>query len=329
MNIKDIRKFDLNLLVVFDVILKERSIAAAAQRLGLSQSAASHALARLRRLVGDELFMRDASGVHPTARALELATPVQQALGAIAEALVSRDFVPAQAARTLTIAASDYTCMLIVPRLIERITVAAPGIDLRVVPAGRLDVIRQLDDARIDLAIGWFAAVPARFGRATLLEEDYVFIVRSGHPLLTGGATSERILGYPHVVVDYTGNADNLIDGFFPERGVLRRVHMEKAVLEAQRGGAIGRIAARVPNFGVVPEVVTHTDLVASLPRRIALDLCDRHRVELIEPPLATTPVAVEVLWHWRSDVDRGVHWLREQIGQAASDDSRQRVAGR
>jgi len=328
MNIKDIRKVDLNLLVVFDVILKERSIAAAAARLGLSQSATSHALARLRKLIGDELFTRDAGSVHPTARALELAAPVQQALAAIAGALVSHEFVPALAARTLTVAASDYSCMVIVPRLIERLAVAAPGVDLRVVPAGRLDVIRQLDDARIDLALGWFAVVPGRFGRTTLIEEDYVFIVRTGHPLLAAEGTPAQILGYPHVVVDYTGNAEDLIDGFFPERGVLRRVHLERAVLEAPRHGAIGRIAARVPGFAVVPAVVTRTDLIASLPRRLALDLCDKHRVVLIEPPMGSNPVAVEMLWHWRSEVDPGIHWLREQVRQAAIDDPRENAGG-
>jgi len=321
MNVKDIRKFDLNLLVVFDVILKERSTVVAGERLGLSQSAVSHALARLRRLIGDELFTRDDLGLQPTARAIELATPVQQALGAIAEALVSREFIPAQAARTLTVAASDYSCTVIIPRLIERIAAAAPNVDLRVVPASRLDVIRQLDEARIDVAIGWFAAVPARFGRATVVEEDWVFIARTHHPLLAGEVSQSRILSYPHIVVDYTGNADNLIDGFFPERGVLRRVHIERVVLEApRREGRTGRIAVRVPSFATVADVVAQTDMIASLPRRLAASMCGRHRVVLIEPPGDTSTVDVEILWHWRSEVDPGVRWLRAQIAHAATE---------
>ena len=320
MNVTKLRRLDLNLLVVFDVIMKERSIASAAKRLQLSQSALSHALARFRKVMRDQLFIREGGAMWPTARAVALAPIVRQALDSIVSALEPAAFVPAHAARTFTIGASDYSCIVLVPRLVEAIAKAAPDIDLCVVPANRLDVIRQVDDGRVDLAIGWFGAVPARFGRITLFDEDYVFVVRTGHPLLSGELTPERALGFPHVVVDYTGNEEHLIDGFLAERGVLRRVHVEQAILAASRHpGRQPRIAVKVPTFGSVADLVARTDMVATLPRRLAGDAQGLHRVSALEPPFPIVPVAIEALWHWRTESDAGVVWLREQIKAVAA----------
>jgi DNA-binding transcriptional LysR family regulator len=321
LNNMHLRKFDLNLLVVFDVIMKERSIVGASERLSLSQSAVSHSLGRMRKLVGDELFVRDTEGMRPTARALELAVPVQQALARIEAALGSEEFVAERAARTFVIAASDYSCTLIVPRLIGRMAKIAPDIDLYILPANRLDVIRQLDDGRIDLAIAWFAAVPERFGRAKLVDENDVFLVRKGHPLTTGEPTVAGVLGYPHVVVDYMGNAERLTDGFFLERGALRRVTIDRSVIEAtRRFGEHGRIAVKVPAFGSVPPIIARTDMIACVPRRLAAELSAIHGLVPLEPPYDTPPVTVEVVWHQRMQPDPGVTWLRQEVESVAAD---------
>lgn len=319
MNPLQLRNFDLNLLVVFAEIMKERSISGAAERLSLSQSAVSHALRRLRKLLHDEVFIRDVVGMRPTARALELALPVQRALDGIEIALTSQEFAPERAARTFTIAASDYSCMLLIPRLLGRLALTAPEVDLCVVPTSRLDVILQLDEGRIDLAIAWFAAVPERFGRAKLVDENYVFVVRAGHPLTSGKLTATRALSYPHVVVDYVGKVDNLVDGFLPEHGVMRRVHMDRAVLEApQRLQRQGRVAVKVPNFCNVPPIVACTDTIASIPRRLAADMGSTYKLVVMEPPFDMTPVAVEAIWHRRMETDPAVTWLREQVKLAA-----------
>jgi DNA-binding transcriptional LysR family regulator len=316
-----LRKFDLNLLVVFDIIMKERSIVGASERLNLSQSAVSHSLGRMRKLVGDELFVRDTEGMCPTARALELAVPVQQALARIEAALGSEEFVAERAARTFVIAASDYSCTLIVPRLVERMAKVAPDIDLYILPANRLDVIRQLDEGRIDLAIAWFAAVPERFGRAKLVDENDVFLVRKGHPLTTGEPTVAGVLCYPHVVVDYLGNAERLADGFFLERGVLRRVTIDRSVIEApRRFGERGRISVKVPAFCNVPPIIARTDMIACVPRRLAAELSATHGLVLLEPPYDIPPVAVEAVWHQRTEPDPGVTWLRQQVESVAAE---------
>ena len=314
-----LRNFDLNLLVVFDAILKERSIVAASERLGLSPTAVSHALARLRRALGDDLFVREAKAMRPTARALELMPAVQRALSGLELALETREFDPRRSPRTFFVGASDYSCTLLIPRLIERLATSAPSVDVAVVPANRVDMIRQLDEGRVDLVIAWFAAVPERFGRMKLLDESYVLAVRKGHPLTRGRPTPARVLKFGHVIVDYVGNADNLVDGFLPEYGVMRRVQIDRAVLEApQRLGASTRIAARVPSFCNIPAVLARSDLVASVPRRLIGELSSPYRIVVLEPPFDSAAVAVEAIWHRRTEADPGAIWLRRHIESIA-----------
>jgi DNA-binding transcriptional LysR family regulator len=321
LNSVHLREFDLNLLTTFDVIMSERSIAGASERLKLSQSAVSHALGRMRKLVGDELFTREADGMRPTPRALQLAMPVRKALSDIEAAITSKSFVPEHSARTFVIGASDYSCTLIIPRLVARLAQTAPGIDIYVVSLNGLDVIRQLDERRVDMAISWFAAVPERLGRAKLLEENYVLVVRKGHPLATGEVTVSRVLSHPHVVVDYLGNGERLTDGFFSERGILRRVHMERAVIEApQRLGQYGRIAVKVPSFSNAASIIMRTEMVVSIPRRLAREMCEVHDLTALEPPFDNAPVAVEAVWPRGTSTDPAQDWLRKQVELVTAD---------
>jgi DNA-binding transcriptional LysR family regulator len=319
MNTVQLRRLDLNLLVVFDAIYRERSIAATSLRLKLSQSAISHALGRLRRALGDELFIRDAGGMRPTDRAMELAAPIQSALTRIETALASEDFHPQRSSRTFVLAASDFACATLTPLLIERLVSAAPGIDVSIIPANRGDWVRLLDEGRIDLAIAWFAVVPERFGRSSLLEDDYVFVVRQGHALVGAAATTEDVLRFRQVIVNYLGNEDGVVDGFLPDRGLTRRVHMERVALEAvQRLGRGARIGARVPHAWCVPQILARTDFVASLPRRVALQFRDLFGLAVVEPAEVASPIACEVIWNRSAESDAGLQWLRKQLEGAA-----------
>jgi DNA-binding transcriptional LysR family regulator len=310
-----LRNFDLNLLVVFDAVLKERTIAAASVRLSLSQSAISHALSRLRRSVGDELFVREANRMRPTPKALELARPVQKALARIRSALAAEEFKPETSTRTFIVAASDYFCSLLLAPLLARIAAAAPSVDLAIVPLNRDNVIEELDECMVDIAVGWWGAVPERFGRSRLLREDLVLVARKGHPLVDGDVTPGRVLEYGHVVVNYRGSDDGLVDGFVSERGVLRRVHVELAALEApQRLGREARIAVRVPTFSCVPDLLLRTELVASMPRRLAQRFATQLDLVSIASPFESNTVAVEAIWHRQCEADKGVTWLRGQI---------------
>jgi DNA-binding transcriptional LysR family regulator len=314
-----LRNFDLNLLLVFDAVFEEHSIAAASERLSLSQSAVSHALRRLRRALSDELFVREADGMRPTPKARLFALSVRNALDRIGRALGGEPFDPARAIRSFAIGASDHASTTIIPRLVENIAIAAPSVDIRVVPANRVDLVRQLDEGSVDVALGWFATVPVRFGRAKLLDEDCVFMVRHGHPLTSEVPTRERLLDFRHVAVNLLGSNVGVMDGYLPERGVLRRVHMEVVALEApQRLGKDARIAVCVPHFWCLPPILIRCDMIASVPRVLAIEFVKRFGLVAIPDPDEPNTVAIEAIWDRQQETDPAMTWLRAQILAAA-----------
>ncbi len=187
-------------------------------------------------------------------------------------------------------------------------------------PANRLDIIRLLEEGHIDVALGWFATVPERFSRAKLVDEDSVFVVRAGHPLTLEVPTLWRLLDFPHVAVNLLGSTVGLMDGYWPERGVLRRVHMEMVALEApQRLGKDARIAMCVPHFWCLPPILSRCDMVASVPRALATEFVKRFGLMGIPDPDGPSTVAVEAMWDREQDTDPALTWLRAQIASAAA----------
>ncbi|WP_244434160.1 LysR family transcriptional regulator, partial [Azospirillum sp. B506] len=253
-NVVPIRRLDLNLLRVFETVMQHRSVIGASRELRITPSAVSHALARLRQALDDDLFIPGDSGMEPTARALQLSPGIADGLGRIADAMSTKVFVPSEAVRTFRIAATDYAAVAVLPRVVARIGPIAPQIDLRVFPLNRMDVVRQLDDGRVDFVIGWFADLPDRVRHTTLFQEAEAVVVRNGHPLTTGPVTRERLFEFPHIVVELTGSEEVAADGFIDDRGVSRRVWIERLILEAADGdkGLTGRVAVSVPHFAAV-----------------------------------------------------------------------------
>src|SRR5712691_3097321 len=165
---------DLNLLVVFDAIMRDRSVTRAGNRLGLSQPAMSHALTRLRHMLKDELFVRSPKGMIPTPRAEQLALPVRRALDELQHSLEPTQFDPSKATRTFQVAVDNYAAVVLVGPLASRIIKIAPGVTLEFRPSGTLNLPDLLDRGEIDLAIGPFAEQGERFSRQPLLQDDFV-----------------------------------------------------------------------------------------------------------------------------------------------------------
>jgi DNA-binding transcriptional LysR family regulator len=308
-----VQRIDLNLFRVFEAILQHRSITGASRQLGVTPSAVSHALARLRQALADELFVVGASGMEPTPRALQLAPDIRDGLGRIDIAVGSSAFVPAVALRTFRVAASDYVATMILPPLLRRIGAAAPQIDLRIFPVNRTDVIRQLDDGRVDLVLGWFGDLPDRVHRKTIFRDTETLVVRAGHPLTEGAVTVERLFAFPHVVVEFTGDEEHAGDGFLNERGVPRRVWIERLLMDMndRDQGLIGRVAISVPHFATVPALLRATDMVATLPRRFARG---QPSLVALDLPYAPLVVDIEAIWHQRAGSDAGLRWLVDAV---------------
>ena len=317
-----IRRVDLNLFRVFDAVMQQRSVSRAAKALSVTPSAISHSLSRLREAIDDELFVPGVSGMRPTPRAVELASDIRKGLQNFHSVLMTKPFVPGRAIRTFRIGASDYVSILVLPRLIKRLAEIAPNIDVRIFPLSRLDAVRNLEANRLDALIGWFGSLPDSLQRSSLYKEEEVMVVRPGHPLTKAKITKQRLFQFPHVVVEMTGTEEHEKDGFLNDEGVSRRVWIERALLELKDKNIsiTGRAAVCVPYFAAVAPMLEVTDMVATLPRRLALWLAKSDSLVLLELPYKPITVEVEMVWQQRVTRDLGFRWIREVLSSSAAE---------
>lgn len=288
---------DLNLLAVFQEVYRERQISKAARRLGLTQSAVSNALSRLRRTFGDELFVRTAGGMQPTPFAEEVAGPVGAALAQVALALNQRSqFDPATSERRFTLAMTDVGEVHFMPALIDRCREQAPHVQLSSVRAGSVQLKEELETGRVDLAIGPFEDISEALYQKLLFRQPYVSMFRKGHPLARGKVTLERFVAAEHLLVDSHDSPYDRINHLLEEAGI----------------GAGTRF--RVPHFTAVPYIVSGSDLVVTVPQKLAERACWPFGLAWIVPPLALPPLQTNLFWHRRFNQDPGNRWLRQLV---------------
>lgn len=293
MNIQDI---DLNLLRAFDAVLQDKSVTGAAARLGLTQPAVSNALARLRALFGDPLFVRTPAGMDATAFARELGEPVRQALSLLESALAhGPGFDPAASTRAFRFYMSDLGQVEFLPPLVERVQRVAPAVRLEAVALDVEDINDALAAGTLDLAVGFLPGLGQPVLRQPLFRDPYVCLMRADHPLMGKTLSKKKFIEASHVLVSYRGG---------------HRV-IEEAL---ERAGLARRIALRVPHFTVVPMVLERTDLILILPARVARVFEQRGKFKSLPPPVPIPPADVGVHWHERFDGDPGNRWLREQL---------------
>ena len=300
----DVADFDLNLLKAFDALYAERHVTHAGRRIGLSQSAMSGALVRLRELFNDELFVRAPGGMQPTPRADDLAGPVSTALRLMRDVLQADRFDPAAAGHTVTIAMTDYAAFVLLPPLLTRLTVEAPHIDVRVRGIfGRAEAVDLLDSGEANLAVGFPDETSARILVRPLLYEGFACIARRGHPAFAEGADLEAFAAASHLLVSPEGDRTGLVDLKLGELGLERRVVLS------------------LPQFLVAPFVVAGTDLVATLASRVARRFAAADLgLTVHEPPIALPGWPLALMWHRRVDDHPAMAWLRDCIAEIAAD---------
>ena len=287
---------DLNLLRVFEAVLRDRSVTAAARRLGLTQPAVSNALARLRAQFEDALFVRTPSGMDATPFARELAEPVRQALALLEAALAhGPGFDPATATRAFRFYMSDLGQIEFLPPLVERAQRVAPGVRLEAVALEVEDIGDALAAGSLDIAVGFLPGLGPPVRREALFRDPYVCLMRADHPAARSRLTKKAFLESSHALVSYKGG---------------HRV-IEEAL---ERAGLARKIALRVPHFTVVPMVLERSDLILTLPSRIARVYEREGRFRSLPPPVAIPPADVGAHWHERFERDAGNRWLREMI---------------
>lgn len=291
---------DLNLLAVFQEVYRERQISRAAVRLGLTQSAVSNALARLRRAFGDELFVRTAHGMQPTPLAQQMAEPIGAALAQVALALSQRSrFDPASSTRRFTLAMTDVGEVHFMPVLIERCRQAAPGVELasrRALGPGLRD---ELEAGRVDLGVGAFEDMPDSLYHRQLFRQPFVAMFRKGHPLGHGKVDLARFVAASHLIVDAAGSPYDRVNGLL------------------ERAGIAAGAQYRVPHFTAVPYIVATSDLVVIVPRKLAESAAAPFGLQWIAAPVALPTLQTSMFWHRRFHHDPGIQWLRGLIADA------------
>lgn len=288
---------DLNLLSVFQEVYRERQISAAARRLGLTQSAVSNALARLRRTFGDELFVRTAHGMQPTPLAQQMAEPIGAAMAQVALALSQRSrFEPGTSTRRFTLAMTDVGEVYFMPALIERCRAAAPSVEIASTRANGLTLKDDMETGRVDLAIGAFEDVSEALYHRALFRQPFVSMFRKEHPLARGKVDLARFVAAPHLIVDAAQSPYDRINGLLEKAGVTAGARF------------------RVPHFTAVPYIVSTSELVVTVPQKLAESAASPFGLKWIEPPLALPTLQTNVFWHRRFNHDPGIQWLRGLI---------------
>lgn len=301
----NISSINLNLLVAFAALFEERSVTGAARRAGVTQPAMSNTLAQLRALFDDELFLRHRTGLTPTVRAQQLADPIRQGLRLLEGALSEPRFEPGSSERRFVIMASDYVELVLLPPLLRRLARQAPGVRLELRPWGLHEAPPELARGEADLMLGFYGKLPPQHHEQRLLEDEYVCVVRRGHPRVKGKLTLARYLELEHVLVSARGNSPGSVDRALSALGKQRRV------------------GARVSHFLSVPPLVARTDLVAALDRRVAEVFAKPMGLRLLPPPLRLPRGAIGQVWHQQHERDPAQRWLRQLISDVARELSR------
>lgn len=311
---------DLNLLRVFDVMLEERSVTRAGARLGLTQSAISHALNRLRYALNDELFVRGPSGMQPTPRAVEMGPQVHAALLQLQSALAPADFDPATSERRFAMVAGGYVCAVLAPPLAASLARTAPSVELAIGQATD-DVLDRIDAHRIDFLVGGVVAAPDRFAREVIATEALAWAVRAGHPLAERDQVGlAELVSVPHVVI--APGIPGVEEPAERRGGLVTRPSWEDAgAFETALAshGLRRRVGVMVPDTYSAMRVVVRSDMATLIPRRLAQVPAESGVLKLIQPPYPSPTVDMVLLYLKDRLAEPAVAWMRELIMATAA----------
>lgn len=295
-----LRNFDLNLLLVFDALLRERSVIRAADALALSQPALSHALNRLRQLLNDRLFVRTPAGMVPTPRAEQLALPVRKALSDLQIAFDMETFRPATADRRFVIAVNNYAAVTLAGPIVAACQAQAPKVRLSLRPSGTLDLAELLERGQLDLAISARSAPAERFASQTLVQDHYVAVMRKGHPALRRKLTLKAFAELDHLSISSSGENLDFVDQILTTHGMSRKVMLEAPYLSA---GAM----------------LVQSNMVAVLGRKLAQEFRRAYPIEIRELPFDAQQLQSIMMWHRRIEDQPAHRWLRDTIAATAN----------
>lgn len=290
----ELRDIDLNQLVVFQELMTERRVSRVADKLGLTQPAISNTLAKLRRALADELFVRTPEGMVPTPWAEQLAEPVREALALIRAGLNPADrFDPATCRQSLTIGMTDIGEIVFLPALVERLAREAPGVTLSTVRNTAVNLQDEMAGGKVDLAIGLLPQLRAGFFQRRLFTQRYVCLLRRGHALDRGRISLAAFRAAEHLVVVSAGTGHGQIDSLIERAGIERQVRLT------------------VPHFVSVGHLLKGSQMLATVPEQLARHLADPFGLVYRPHPVRLPVFPINAFWHARAHRSAINQWLR------------------
>jgi DNA-binding transcriptional LysR family regulator len=295
----NLRTFDLNLLVTFDVLMRELNVTRAAEQMFVTQSAMSHILHRLRQQLDDPLLVKTPTGMRPTERALALIAPVRALLSEMEQLIQPPlEFEASTSQRRFVLAATDYLEFLLIPALTGAIDQIAPSIDLHVKRTEATFPVAQLENGSLDVVLGFGSVLnpPAHLRCQTLFDDEMVCVVRQNHPIIRTSPSLEDYIAVPHMLISWKGTPAGIIDQHLQEMGLERRIKLI------------------VPNFLSAPLIVAQTDMILSLPFKLAKRFTKFVPLEIFPVPIQLPAYDLVMIWHPLHDKDPAHQWLRDKI---------------
>ena len=294
MDIRALRQFDLNALVVLKVLLDERHVTRTAEQLHLTQSAVSRTLARLREAFADPLLVSVGKQMHLTPRAAELVVPLNEILQRLESFIAPEVFDPQTHQGRIRLATTDYGTHTLLPRLVPLLAKAAPNIELSALewPSDLLD---DLEQNKVDLIIGGTSAPSQDIHQRIVAHDEMKGLVRKGHPFAES-MSLDNYLSLNHIIISSSGEGLSSIDLLLKEQGRQRK------------------IAIRVPHFFAALEIIANTDYMILVPGHFARRYVDKDKFEIIDPPFEIPTLEISMFWHARMHQDPLHHWFRNFI---------------
>jgi DNA-binding transcriptional LysR family regulator len=299
----ELQDIDLNLLVVFDQLMAERKVSQVAENLGLGQPAISNALARLRKLLGDPLFLRTSVGMQPTPFADQLHQSVGHALGMIHGAVNARStFEPGSSKRSFSIGMTDIGEIYFLPRLMQRLHERAPQVSITTVRNTAVNLKDAMEAGQVDLAIGLLPQLKSGFFQRRLFEQKYVCLVRREHPLTRRKMKESDFFAAEHLAVVSAGTGHGRVDQILDRRSPRRTVRLT------------------VPHFVAIGHILQFSDLVATVPERLAERMLTPFDLQALPHPIKLPQIAINLFWHAKYQKDPANQWLRNLIVELHAD---------
>jgi DNA-binding transcriptional LysR family regulator len=296
----DVRGVDLNLLIPLRVLLTERHVTRAAEKLGITQPAMSASLARLRAVFGDQLLVRGPGGLAPTVRGQQLMDQLDQVIAVIDQLIAPpTEFAPDTSRRTFTLIGTDFIEALLLPSLMADLAVEAPGVQVVFRPPDPRNLEASMSKAEVDLAVAYLPDAPKGLITSVAFRDRFACIARRDHPQLsTDHFPLDLFVDLQHVQV-------------LPRNLPMYGMPIDAALAAL---GFVRRVALWHPSFQALPAIVAKTDLVATVPRRLAMHAAQTFPIAVYDPPLPLPTVDFSLYWHARSHEDSGHKWLRAKV---------------